>query len=335
MKEVKIGIIGLGWGSAHIETIGHIEGAHVAALAFDRTFRGKTVHEIAESIGAVGYTNGEQMIAEADIDAVDVVVAPKWREPLIEAAAKRGLPTLIEKPMALSTAQAERFSQIAADIPLMIEYPLRFHLAMQRMKELLYDGPLGRPLSVEGNLQTSWNPPVGHWTWDEDNPGGLVNECGCHMLDTLCFLCGSPTRVFAVGSNVRGNGPHPDNAAISIQFESGCHAFANTGGLGTFAFSAPMFVRVFAENGEARATGENWMFGRVEWALDGKDNELHNETYEVPPRLQILRHNMMNFVRVVREGIEPPCGPQDGIRVQEIVDAMVESIKTGKAIQIE
>ena len=335
MKEAKIGIIGIAWGTAHMETIGELEGARVGAIAFDRTHLGKTVHEYAAEVGAVGYTDGVKMIAEADIDAIDIVVAPKWREPLVEAAVKRGLPTLIEKPMALSVAQAERWAQIAAGIPVMIEYPLRFHLAMQRMKELLYDGPLGKPVSVEGNLQTMWNAPEGHWTWDKENPGGLLNECGCHMIDTVCFLCGKPTSVFSVGGNVMGYGANPDTAAMTIQFENGSHAFVNAGGLGTIAFSAPMFVRVFAEKGEARVTGADWMFGRVEWALHGDDAEIHDESYEIPPRRQILRYNMKNFIRVVREGIAPPCSAQDGITVQKIIEGMVDSINSGDVVGIE
>ena len=336
MEEAKIGIIGMAWGTAHMETIGYFEGARVAAIAFDRTHQGKTVHEFAEEIGAQGYTDGVKMIAEADINAVDIVVAPKWREPLVMAAAERGLPTLIEKPMALNAAQAQRYAaaMASAGAPFMVEYPLRFHLAMQRMKELLYDGPLGKPVSVEGNLQTLWNAPPGHWTWDEDNPGGLINECGCHMIDTVNFLCGKPLSVYSVGGNVMGYGPHPDTAAMIIQYENGSHGFVNAGGLGTIAMSAPMFVRVFAEKGEARVTGDDWMFGRVEWALHGEGQEIHDETYEVPPRRQILRGNMMNFIRVVREGIEPPCSAQDGVIVQQVIEGMVASIDSGQVVEL-
>jgi predicted dehydrogenase len=54
-------------------------------------------------------------------------VQPKWREPLLRAAAERGLPVLMAKPMANNVPQAELFAGIAADagIPFMMENPRR------------------------------------------------------------------------------------------------------------------------------------------------------------------------------------------------------------------
>jgi myo-inositol 2-dehydrogenase / D-chiro-inositol 1-dehydrogenase len=337
VSEVKIGIVGLSWGRNHVTTFHNLPGARVTAVAYRRPLRdGKTVAEYAAEIGARAYDDGVRMIAEADIDAVDICTSPRWREPLVAAAARRRLPVLIEKPMALSVAHARRMAAIAADagIPLMLEYPLRFHPAMQRIKELLGDGPLGAPISVEGSLQTTANPPPGHWTWDAGNIGGVVLESGCHLLDSLCFLCGSPRRVMAMGRSVRRHGTEPDTAALLVEFESGCQALANIGGLGAAAHGTPMLIRVVADKGEAWVTGENWMFGRVRWAAADKDARVATEDYEVPPRLEIQRYNLMRFLEVVRDKAEPPASAADGIRVQQIVEAMAESIRTGRAVDI-
>jgi predicted dehydrogenase len=338
MDTVRLGIVGLGFGQRHVETAGGLEGVRVAAVADNRPVGGKTpVADYARGIGAAGYDDGARMIAEADLDAVDLVVAPKFREPLLEAAAKRRLPVLMEKPMAVSVAQAERFARIVADagIPLMIEYPMRFYPAIRRARELLYDGPLGKPWNVEGSLQTFWNPPAGHWTWDADNAGGLINECGCHLLDTLCFLCGSPSSVYAIGGNVMQLGGQPDTAAMVLRFDSGCTGVANVGGLGTWAMGVPMQVRIFAENGEVRVRGNDWTCDTVDWSLRGWDAKLKTETHPAPPREELLRCNMAEFLRVVREGIEPPCGLADGLRVQRLIAAVVESIRTGRQANVQ
>ncbi len=157
MSDVRIGIVGLGFGVAHVNTIANIDGIRVGAVADNAPVRGKgvPVAEFAESIGAAGYDDGVAMIREAAIDAVDLVVAPKYREPLLRAAAERGLPVLMEKPMANNLTQGEAFAAIIRDggIPFMMEYPFRFHPAMQRAKELLDGTP------IEGSGQINIAPP--------------------------------------------------------------------------------------------------------------------------------------------------------------------------------
>jgi predicted dehydrogenase len=160
--------------------------------------------------------------------------------------------------------------------------------------------------------------------------GGYVTECGCHLLDTICFLCGKPVSVSAVGRNFKGHGETPDSAALTIEFENGSHALANAGGIGTWAFSAPMYVKVYAENGEALVSGGNWIYHKVMWALHGQDETLHEEELEGPPRMEILRQNMMAFAQVVRDGIDPPCSAEDGLMVQRVIEAMAKSTASGR-----
>ena len=161
-EAVKLGIVGVrNLGQWQVGCVANLDGVEVAAVAdnaetFDVMGRGATsLTEYADSIGADVYTDGADMIENADIDAVSLCVSPKWREPLMVAAAKRKLPVNMEKPMACDTAQGERLAKIAADagITLMMEYPLRYFPAMAKLKSLLDDGPLGKPLSVTGELQ--------------------------------------------------------------------------------------------------------------------------------------------------------------------------------------
>lgn len=336
MSDIRIGIVGLGFGGAHVNTIANIEGIRVGAVADNAPVvrgRGVSVAEFADSIGAAGYSDGVAMIREADIDAVDLVVAPKYREPLLHAAVERGLPVLMEKPMSNNLAQGEAFTQIIRDggIPFMMEYPLRFHPAMQRAKELLYDGPLGRPLSLTAELQTMWNPPPKHWTWDDDVEGGWFTECGCHILDTVCFLAGKPVRNLSLGKSFKGHGDGVDSAVFAIDFENGAHAVVNGGGIATFAFNVPMYVKVYAENGEMLVSGDNWVYHKVSWALHGQKEAVREEDIPGPPRFEILRQNMTQFARLVRGEIESPCTLEDGLAAQRLIAAMAKSIETGQA----
>lgn len=145
MKDVKIGIVGLNLGQWHIETIAELEDAVVAAVA-DNAPKIKvppygggkqmTVVEYAKSIGANGYDDGVVMIESEDLDALSLCISPKYREPLLKAAAKKKVPVLMEKPMAGCLKQARQFAKIASDVGMMfmMEYPLRYFPVMERLK---------------------------------------------------------------------------------------------------------------------------------------------------------------------------------------------------------
>ena len=289
----------------------------------------------ADSIGAVAYTDGVEMIENADIDAVSLCVSPKWREPLVVAAAKRKLPVNMEKPMASSAAQGEKLAEIASDagIMLMMEYPLRFFPAMQKLKSLLDDGPLGKPLSVTGELQACFMYPKDHWTWDPQNGNGFLNESITHLYDTMCFICGTPVKVYAKGGSYKGASDMADAALAMIEFENGSYAAANGGAIGAKAFSTPMYVHVFAENGEARVTGPDWMYNKVEWATTD-DTELSVQEYSLPQRRQIMIYNLEHFVECVRDGVAPSCDAEDGLNAMRIVDGLRESMATGNVVAL-
>ncbi|NOZ20447.1 MAG: Gfo/Idh/MocA family oxidoreductase [Planctomycetes bacterium] len=341
MSDIRIGIVGLNLGQWQIETLAGLEGVQVAAVADSAAQirvpeKGPmTVAGYAESIGAAAYADGVEMIECADLDAVSLCVSPKYREPLMVAAAQKKRPVLMEKPMACCTAQGERFAKIAADagILFMMEYPLRYYPAMVKLKSLLDDGPLGKALSVTGELQASHRPGKDHWLWDPENGNGYLNECITHLYDTMCFLCGAPRKVFASGGNYWGPADMAASAAAVIEFENGSSAAINGGGLGSSAFGVPMYVHVYAENGEALVTGPTWMYDRIEWALTG-DSEKSLEEFDLPPRRQIMRYSMEHFLQSVRNQTPPTCGAEDGLNAMRIVDGLKESIAAGQAVEL-
>ena len=83
--EVRLGIVGMRLGLWHAGAIAEIDGATIVAVADN--VQGKlpgpdiTLQEWADSLGAEAYTDGVEMIQNADIDAIDLCVSPKWRLP--------------------------------------------------------------------------------------------------------------------------------------------------------------------------------------------------------------------------------------------------------------
>jgi predicted dehydrogenase len=95
---------------------------------------------------------------------------------------------------------------------------------LQRAKQLLAEGAIGRPVLAEINCHDWFNDEDGTRGWLLDPRlagGGPIYDIGSHRIDVLNFLFGRPVRVTAQLSNVVHSAPVEDNATVLIEYESG------------------------------------------------------------------------------------------------------------------
>jgi predicted dehydrogenase len=130
-KKLRVGVVGLGIGRGHVECFLQDERVQLAAVgenALKLRRDGQLTEAFAASVGAKLYPDAVAMIESGDIDAVSLAVTPKHRMVLLEAAARRGLPVLMEKPMAATWEDSLAMARIVrrAGILFMMEYPMRY-----------------------------------------------------------------------------------------------------------------------------------------------------------------------------------------------------------------
>ena len=102
-QEFGIGLIGLGIGQQHL--LGYqSKGLHVAAICDKDVTR---LNEVGNTFGIdKRYTRIADLIADADVDVVDMAVQPWIRSPIVKAAAEAGKHILCQKPFSMSMQQA-------------------------------------------------------------------------------------------------------------------------------------------------------------------------------------------------------------------------------------
>jgi predicted dehydrogenase len=338
-EKLRVGVIGLGIGRGHVECFLSDERVRLTAIgenAIKLRRDGQLTEEFVASTGATLYRDAVEMINSGDIDAVSLAVTPKHRLVLLEAAAKKGLPVLMEKPMAATLDDAIAMARIIREsgIFFMMEYPMRYSPPMVKLRELIDSGVVGPVLSLNAELQTGWNPPEGHWAWDPGNGNGLLNEAIIHLYDSTNFICGDPVEVYAVGRHYLGKTQLEDSAVLTIKYQNGAVAVLNGGGLGTNAMAAePMSMHVFGLNGEAIVTGRDWQYKAITFA-SRTDQAPNTVTWEVPPRFQLMRYNLRDFVSCIINKQPSTCGLVAGLRAQCVVEAMKESIRTGQVAKV-
>lgn len=206
MEQVRIGIIGIGnMGSAHAKMIANneIDGMKLAAIAdLDPARRRWAADQLPADVTV--YETGGELIENAEIDAVLVAVPHYSHAPLTIAALENNLHVLCEKPVAVTTRQAEAMIKAAdqSDRYFALMFNQRTNPLYRKAKKLLESGELG-PMKRTSWIVTDWYRSQsyydsGSWraTWAGEGGGVLLNQCP-HNLDLWQWLCGMPEKVTA------------------------------------------------------------------------------------------------------------------------------------------
>ena len=207
MKKVKFGIIGMGnMGSGHLSYFydGKIANGVVSAIADVKAARLEAAKKNYPGEYKC-YSSGEELIDNADVDAVVIAVPHYDHPPLAIRALKRGLNVICEKPAGVYTKQVKEMNAVAEKSKglFTMMYNQRTNPLYIKMHELVAGGELGEIRRVNWIItnwfRTQFYYNSGSWraTWKGEGGGVLMNQCP-HQLDLLQWICGMmPSKVRA------------------------------------------------------------------------------------------------------------------------------------------
>jgi phthalate 4,5-cis-dihydrodiol dehydrogenase len=235
--QVAIGVAGLGAaGRAFLPAIAQHPGLALAAFAEpDQQLRGRAAAEL----GVTGYASVEQLLAHAGLDAVYIATPTELHPAHVELACAAGKHVLVEKPMAIELAQAEAMIAAAerAGVQLLVGHSHSYDLPIQRMRELIAGGTLGRVRMVNTWCFTDWiYRPRRPEELDTNLGGGVTYRQGSHQFDILRLLCGGmATRVHARTFDNDPARPAVGAHVAFLDFAGGAAATAVYNGYGNFS----------------------------------------------------------------------------------------------------
>jgi predicted dehydrogenase len=201
MNTVRLGIIGMGnIGRYHAEYLlnGKVNRGQLTAVA-----DALAPLEPWAARGLRTFNDGEALIRSGAVDAV-IIATPHYQHTTLGIAAlEAGLHVMVEKPISVHKADAERLIAAHARHPDRVfaaMFQLRTEPRYVKIKRLVSTGELG-PLVRVSWIITDWFRTEayyasGGWraTWKGEGGGVLLNQCP-HNLDLLQWLCGMPARV--------------------------------------------------------------------------------------------------------------------------------------------
>jgi len=345
MNSLRIGIAGLGnMGRVHAHSIldGKIPRMTLTAVADPAA--DLSVFAPAAKL----FTSTEAMIRSGEIDAI-LIATPHYSHTTLGIdALEQGLHVLVEKPISVHKADAERL--IAAH-----KNPRQVFAAMfnqrtdphyAKVRELIGGGELGEIRRITW-LITNWFRSdayynSGGWraTWSGEGGGVLINQCP-HHLDLFQWMFGMPARVRARCFFGRFHDIEvEDDVTAMMEFPNGatCVFITSTG-------EAPGTNRLEIAADRGRLVLEE---GRMEWRRNETPtpafSRISESGYQTPPTWTVEvpvsghgdQHNgiLRNFAEAVLDG-KPLIAPAaEGLRSVELANAMLMSEFLSQTIEL-
>jgi len=345
-ESVRIGIIGLGnMGTQHARSIlsGAVPGMVLGAVADMDPARTNSFEGIPQ------FNEPEALIRSGLVNAV-LIATPHFSHPdLGILALQHGLHVLVEKPVAVHKADAERLNAAhAPDSPLVFAamFNQRTDPRYRELKRMIDTGVLGKIQRVSWTI-TEWYRTdhyynSGDWraTWAGEGGGVLLNQCP-HQLDLWQWLFGLPQRVIARCQLGRFHDIEvEDSVSALLEYESGLQGvFVTTTG------EAPGVNRLEVAGDLGQVVIEPGKFRFLKNEVSSIEFcRTSPQSFERPPFNESPvnvegkgpQHNgiLANFAAAIA-GTEPLIAPAaEGIRSVELANAMLLSSFLDRAVSL-
>lgn len=223
---IRVGLLGYGAiGHEHSRAVQHVAGLELAAVCDPAPERLQAARSHAPGVRC--HTEGEQLLANPEVDLVIVSTPPAGHAGWAMEALRAGRHVLVEKPFAVHTdeadavlAEADRRGLLAA-----VYQNRRFdpdHLAIRRAVRA---GLLGELFHVEAFIG-GYGHPCNLWHSDAASSGGVVYDWGAHVLDQLLDLIPDPVEQVVATEQKRVwlDVTNADHCRVTVRFAGGAEA---------------------------------------------------------------------------------------------------------------
>jgi len=326
---MKIGVLGLGFmGSTHLKAFKEIPDVEVAAVcSADASKLTGDLSSVQGNIGGPGekydfsrvktYVDAEPVLADPEIDAVDICLPTDMHASVAIEALRAGKHVLVEKPMALDGNTADRMLDEAerAGKVLMSAQVLRFVPPYVALRGAMSSGALGLARSALFRRRCA-APFWSTWLADPSKSGGGVFDLLIHDIDMAIHLFGLPDSVEASGY---------ENLARGIDLIHAELFYAHGGTvLITGGWHHP---KSYPFSMEYTVTCDG---GTIDFSSEGRAPTLYRENGDAEklsmPDVDGYAAEVRYFVECCREGVQPSiCPPRESANAVKLARLILEA----------
>jgi len=293
----------------------------------------------AESFPFPLATSLDQILADETVTAVGIQTPPNTHLELVGRCAAAGKHVLLEKPLEVdlprSTAVVETCERAGVTLGIMLQH--RFRPSGIRLRELLAEGDLGRPIGGHVSV-LNWRPQSyydqpGRGTFARDGGGVLITQA-IHTLDLFLTLMGLPAEVIAHASTTPVHTMEAEDLVTgSLRYESGAQfsLMATTASYPGF----PEVITLLCERGTAEITGTmltvRFHDGRTEnFGADSSGGGTGADPMDFPNDYH--RSIIADFFDAIETGRAPCTSGRSALEVHRLIDVLLESAVNGRPV---
>lgn len=345
-KPMKYALIGCGRISTnHIKAAlnNELEIVAVCDIVPDHMQEVLEKHGLENDSSIARYTDYRKMLEEQDVELVSIATESGSHASIALDVIDRGIPVVIEKPMAMSIADAEEIIRRADEKGVKVSacHQNRFNVAVQKMRRALEEGRFGR-LS-HGSIHVRWNRNKAYYdqapwrgTWAEDG-GTLMNQC-IHGIDLLRWTFGDEVEeVFGLTRQVQ----HPyleaeDVGMAVVKFRNGAIATIE-GTVNVYPKNLEETLYVFGETGTVKIGGTSTNNIDVWDFADETETDMENKGLkEATSNVYGNGHTSLfrDVIDAIKQDRKPYVDAVAGRNALELVLAIYKSMKEGCPVKL-
>ena len=312
----------------------------------------------ASQYGVRAFDNLEEMLHDPQVQAASICTPHPTHPEMVVACAEAGVHALVEKPMAVDLKGCDLAVAVAsqAGIKLGVISQRRFYEPVQRVKQAIQAGKIGRPVLATVTVmgwrdQAYYQMDAWRGKWATEGGGVMLTQT-THQIDLFQWFMGPVDELFGYWDNLN----HPyveveDTAAAVVRFKNG--------GIGTILVSnsqKPGFygkIHVHGDNGASVGVqtegGSPFVSGVTQfvdppfndiWTIPGETHQLEawrEQDEERCRMIDIMTHyhklQVRDFLCSILEDREPAVNGREGRKHVEMFTAIYRSQRDGRPVK--
>ncbi|OIP35663.1 MAG: hypothetical protein AUK47_16505 [Deltaproteobacteria bacterium CG2_30_63_29] len=352
MPPLRIGIIGAGQiANLHVEAYKKLTTAKIYAVcdAREDIAIAKALEWSAERV----YTDYEELLADPNVDAVEILTPHHLHDRIAVAAALAGKHIHLAKPIAISLRGARNVVEAVeqAGVVLQISEPGLFYPPLVEAGAFLDAGEIGTPISIRmkatiGSPEGGWAVKPESWLWrlDPGRMGGgpLLFDMGYHKLAAALFLMGPVERVGCWTSRTE---IHPGYFLDAPTLLTWKHFGPNQFGSLELVYAPQLYVRsdTYPHIEFIEVTGSRgiiWVNRGAAGVLDAaplqmlRDGRMFSFNEIEDDWKAAFRNSINHFIRCIKGEAKPRLSGQEATQALRFTLAAREAARHGGAVAV-
>lgn len=335
MNKLNVAIIGAGLigakraeairttGTGKLITVADVDLARAAALA--------------QKYGAAASSDWKAVVARGDIQAVVVAVPNAFAAPIVLAALRNGKHVLCEKPFGINVREARAMLAAAKKARRVVKvgFNHRFYDSVLKARDIVDSGGIGKILFIRSRYGHGGRSGMEkEWRFNKKmSGGGELLDQGVHIVDLARWFAGELTGAYGLAQTKFWNTKLDDNAFALLENDKTTVSFH----AGTTNWKNIFSFEIFGDKGFLDIEGKGGSYG-PETLTYGKRPRGFGvpavKTFTFKGGDKSWEREWVNFYGAIRGRTKLLGDAVDGLRANELIDAIYRSSKARREIRL-